>query len=204
MIFLDPHLLIPQGVPPIPMIVDLCLHLFPALFLWTDFLVFNVEFERSTNHVINIYLFAVAYYLWTLYCFSRNEYYAYPFLDKMSTAGILGFYAASGTTCWIMYEFGRLIMLVIFKVVDENGSNDCPSCSRCVRSPISSSSFIDTCWEEEEVMSIIEMYFRYFMLITMYVKGLFWQWKVYSKLHGQKDTEIDIPTSYVFVCVCGF
>ena len=110
MIFLDPQLLIPQGVPPIPMIVDLCLHLFPALFLWIDFLVFNVEFERSTNHVINIYLFSVAYYLWTLYCFSRNEYYAYPFLDKMTTAGRIGFYAASGTTCWIMYEFGRLIM----------------------------------------------------------------------------------------------
>jgi hypothetical protein len=54
------------------------------------------------------------------------------------------------------------------------GSNDCPSCSRCVCSPISSSSFIDICWQEEELMSIIEMYFRYFMLITMYVKGLFW------------------------------
>lgn len=173
MIFLDPQLLIPQGVPAIPMIVDLCLHLFPALFLWIDFLVFNVEFERSTNHVINIYLFSVAYYLWTLYCFSRNEYYAYPFLDKMTTAGRLGFYAASGTTCWIMYEFGRLITLVIFKVVDEYGINDCPSCSRCACSPISSSSFIDTRWQEEELMSIIEMYFQYFMLITMYVKGFF-------------------------------
>ncbi|KAJ2962208.1 hypothetical protein NQZ79_g2608 [Umbelopsis isabellina] len=107
MTLVDPHLLVPKDVPPIPMLIDFSLHLFPAIFLWIDFLLFNVEFERSKSHVVNIYLFAIAYYVWTWYCFSKNQYYAYPFLAELSDTGRALFYAGCGTMCWIMYEAGR-------------------------------------------------------------------------------------------------
>ncbi|KAI9279430.1 FAR-17a/AIG1-like protein [Umbelopsis sp. AD052] len=109
MIFLDPKLLIPADAPKIPVFVDCCLHLFPALFLWIDFLFFNVEFKRSSSHVVNIYLFTIAYYVWTSYCYSKNKYYAYPFLADMTTNGRLVFFAVSGTICWLMYELGAYI-----------------------------------------------------------------------------------------------
>lgn len=107
MTLIDPHLLVPKDVPPIPMLIDFSLHLFPAVFLWIDFLLFNVEFERAKSHVVNIYLFAIAYYVWTWYCFSRNQYYAYPFLAELSDTGRALFYAGCGTMCWIMYEAGK-------------------------------------------------------------------------------------------------
>ncbi|KAG2220244.1 hypothetical protein INT45_008785 [Circinella minor] len=103
---IDPTFITPKDMPPIPLIVDCALHLFPAMFLWFDFLIFNNEFKRSVRHVAIIYGFGIWYYVWSCFCHSRNSYYPYPFLDQMSEYQRIMFYLISATLAWCMYEFG--------------------------------------------------------------------------------------------------
>ncbi|KAI8393881.1 FAR-17a/AIG1-like protein [Radiomyces spectabilis] len=109
MVLYDPETLIPKDMPPIPVNVDFSLHLYPALFLWFDFLVFNIEFERSYRHIMVIYGFCVFYLLWSSYCNSKNGYWPYPFLNEFSDLGRVAFYGGCGTLCWCMYEAGAFV-----------------------------------------------------------------------------------------------
>ncbi|KAI9467979.1 MAG: FAR-17a/AIG1-like protein [Benjaminiella poitrasii] len=109
MILVDPHLLIPKDFPGIPLLLDCTLHLFPAVFLWIDFLAFDVEFKRSNAHVGVIYVFTVFYFVWSWYCQNVNGYWAYPFLAEFSLLMRVNFFAGSGLLCWGMYEFGAKI-----------------------------------------------------------------------------------------------
>lgn len=109
LMFMDPKFLIPEDIPRIPIILDMTLHLFPAVFLWIDFLVFEVQFKRSNSHVKVIYGFAVFYYVWSWYCFSQNGYWAYPFLGDFNLPLRTAFFAGSGIFCSIMYEIGAVI-----------------------------------------------------------------------------------------------
>lgn len=107
MVFLEPTLLIPEDMPPIPVVVDCALHLYPALFLWIDFLVFNINFKRSPRHVAVIYGFAMFYLAWSWLCQTQNGHWPYPFLDKLTPVPRAGFYLFCGTLCWIIYEAGN-------------------------------------------------------------------------------------------------
>ena len=109
---IDPSFITPKDMPPIPLIVDCALHLFPAMFLWFDFLIFNSEFKRSVRHVAIIYGFGIWYYAWSSVCHSRNSYYPYPFLDQMSEYQRIMFYLISATLAWCMYEFGNLSIYI--------------------------------------------------------------------------------------------
>ncbi|KAJ8653572.1 hypothetical protein O0I10_010719 [Lichtheimia ornata] len=109
MVFLEPTLLIPEDMPPIPVVVDCALHLYPALFLWIDFLVFNINFKRSPRHVAVIYGFAMFYLAWSWLCQTQNGHWPYPFLDKLTPVPRAGFYLFCGTLCWIIYEAGAVI-----------------------------------------------------------------------------------------------
>lgn len=106
MVFIDPELLIPKDMPPIPNIVDFALHLYPAMFLWSDFLIFNADFKRSPRHVALIYACAALYLAWSWYCQTKNGYWPYPFLDQLDTVPRVLFYLFCGTLCWIIYEAG--------------------------------------------------------------------------------------------------
>lgn len=109
LMFLDPTFLIPKDIPRIPLILDMTLHLFPAVFLWFDFLVFDVQFKRSTSHIKIIYAFAVFYYVWSWYCQHVNGYWVYPFLGEFNLALRTAFFAGSGILCMFMYEAGAIV-----------------------------------------------------------------------------------------------
>ena len=109
LMFMDPHFLIPEDIERIPIILDMTLHLFPAVFLWIDFLVFDIEFKRSNSHIRVIYAFATFYYFWSWYCFKVNGYWAYPFLSEFNFPLRTAFFAGSGLFCMMMYETGALI-----------------------------------------------------------------------------------------------
>ncbi|KAI9499571.1 FAR-17a/AIG1-like protein [Zychaea mexicana] len=109
MSLIDPTFITPKDMPPIPLIVDCTLHLYPAVFLWIDFLIFNTEFRRSARHVTAIYGSGISYYVWSCICHSMNSHYPYPFLDKMSEQQRIMFYAVASTLAWCMYEIGALL-----------------------------------------------------------------------------------------------
>ncbi|KAI8981817.1 FAR-17a/AIG1-like protein [Mycotypha africana] len=109
MMLVDPNLLLPKDSPGIPLLLDLTLHLFPALFLWIDFLVFDIEFKRSNAHVGTIAIFSIFYFFWSWYCQFKNGFWVYPFLEAFSLPLRLGFFVGSGTLCWCMYELGAII-----------------------------------------------------------------------------------------------
>lgn len=131
MVFVDPELLIPKDVPPIPMILDCALHLYPAVFLWSDFLIFNLEFKRSYQHVTAIYGFALFYLAWSWMCQIQNGYWPYPFLDQVTTIVRLLIYISAGTLCWFIYEAGNSVappsndtytMLLIYMIFRSSGA----------------------------------------------------------------------------------
>ncbi|KAI8391632.1 FAR-17a/AIG1-like protein-domain-containing protein [Radiomyces spectabilis] len=93
----------------LPLRLDLSLHFWPAVFLWVDFLAFNVEFKRTWRHIVVIYSFAILYYFWTSYCYSRNQFWVYPFLAEFSDTGRMLFFIACATLCTLMYEAGAYI-----------------------------------------------------------------------------------------------
>lgn len=93
----------------LPLSIDASLHLWPAVLLWLDFLVFDADFQRSRMHVITIYCFTLFYLCWTTYCFSHNGFWPYPFLAEFSTLGRASFYMFCGTACVLMYEAGKCL-----------------------------------------------------------------------------------------------
>jgi hypothetical protein len=109
MMMMDPHLLIPDDIILIPLPLDFSLHLFPALFLWVDFLVFDLDFARSNAHVFMIYSFAAFYFVWSWYCQTINGYWPYPFLGDFTDTMRVGFFVGCGSLCWCMYEAGAFI-----------------------------------------------------------------------------------------------
>lgn len=115
MILIDPRLLIPDELPRIPLILDFTLHLFPAVFLWIDFLMFDIEFVRSKAHIILIAVFTLCYFVWSWYCQSVNGYWPYPFLGEFTFWMRAGFFVSSGMLCWGMYEVGAAIHATLHK-----------------------------------------------------------------------------------------
>ncbi|KAI9301072.1 FAR-17a/AIG1-like protein [Cunninghamella echinulata] len=116
MVLVDPELLIPKDIEPIPLLVDLGLHLYPTICLWIDLFFFKPTFKRSWRHFIYIYSFVGFYYGWSYYCKLRNGHWPYPFLDEFPNAWArFSFYFISGTVSWIMYETGAYIHASIYK-----------------------------------------------------------------------------------------
>ncbi|KAG1457712.1 hypothetical protein G6F56_006551 [Rhizopus delemar] len=115
MLMIDPHLLIPEELPRLPLVLDFTLHLFPAVFLWIDFLMFDIDFVRSKAHVLVIAIFTLLYFIWSWYCHSINGYWPYPFLGDFTFWMRVSFFAVSGLLCWGMYEVGAAIHASLHK-----------------------------------------------------------------------------------------
>ncbi|KAI8088725.1 FAR-17a/AIG1-like protein [Halteromyces radiatus] len=108
MTYIDPELLIPKEVEPIPWVMDGALHLYPTVLIWMDFLLLNTTFRRAWRHTVYIYGFVFAYYVWSCYCQSRNGYYPYGFLESFESSWTrFSFYFVSGTIAWLSYEAGK-------------------------------------------------------------------------------------------------
>ncbi|KAI9270646.1 FAR-17a/AIG1-like protein [Phascolomyces articulosus] len=110
MVIYSKDLLQHQEVPfVLPLPLDMSLHLWPAVLLWIDFLVFDVDFQRSKSHILTIYAFTFLYFGWSTYCFTRNGFWVYPFLAEFSTIGRATFFMFCGNVCIAMYEAGAFI-----------------------------------------------------------------------------------------------
>ncbi|KAI7850985.1 FAR-17a/AIG1-like protein [Circinella umbellata] len=108
MVIYSKDLLQHQEVPfVLPLPLDMSLHLWPAVLLWIDFLLFDIEFVRSKTHIYVIYIFTLLYLGWSSYCFARNGFWVYPFLAEFSTIGRATFFMLCGNVCIGMYEAGK-------------------------------------------------------------------------------------------------
>lgn len=81
----DPSLLNPAVAPGeepfrIPLSLDLAIHFFPAVFLWTDFLLFSPPFPKQARPTRIATTATAAYCLWMERCAKINGAYPYPML----------------------------------------------------------------------------------------------------------------------------
>ncbi|GJN87148.1 hypothetical protein Rhopal_000093-T1 [Rhodotorula paludigena] len=95
----DPSLLNPAVAPGeepfrIPLSLDLAIHFFPAVFLWTDFLLFSPPFPKQARPTRIATTATAAYCLWMERCAKINGAYPYPMLDPMTPAQRSVFYLA--------------------------------------------------------------------------------------------------------------
>ena len=104
MISYDPKLLAPPGVKPIPLLLDLSIHFFPFLLLFTEFLCYAHYFTRSTRHQVVVVGFSLSYAVWMHICYEMNGYWAYPMLGWMTEWQRIGFIVASAGLALGMYE----------------------------------------------------------------------------------------------------
>ncbi|KAL1916888.1 uncharacterized protein VTP21DRAFT_5085 [Calcarisporiella thermophila] len=109
----DRELLKHPDMPEIPFLFDLSLHLFPAVFIWIDFLVFSKNFIRQNRHILFIYIVAFCYGSWAHFCYLKNGFWAYPFLGQMSGTQRSIFYFFGATIAAAVYELGAFIHLRI-------------------------------------------------------------------------------------------
>ncbi|KAL1928177.1 hypothetical protein VTP01DRAFT_3093 [Rhizomucor pusillus] len=110
MIFYSRDMLAHQETPfMLPLVPDMSLHFWPAVVLWADFLIFDIEFQRSKQHVAIIYIFSLVYFFWTWYCFSRNGFWPYPFLAQLSHYARAMLFMFCGNVCIGVYEFGAFV-----------------------------------------------------------------------------------------------
>lgn len=80
----DPALMMPPDIEfHLPLWADLSMHVLPALFLWTDFLVFSPGFPANTRPVLICSIFAASYTSWMELCRSKNGMFPYPFLEYL-------------------------------------------------------------------------------------------------------------------------
>lgn len=105
---MGPHMLSSKEVEVVPWVVDFAMHLYPAMVLWADFLLTTTNFKRAWKHTVYIYGFVLTYYLWSCYCQHRNGFWVYQFLARFDSSwSRFGFFFASGTVTWILYEIGN-------------------------------------------------------------------------------------------------
>ncbi|SCZ99563.1 BZ3500_MvSof-1268-A1-R1_Chr3-1g06102 [Microbotryum saponariae] len=93
--FYDPSLLTPQGtIFKIPLFLDISIHAFPALLLWTDFLVFSPPMSKKANPLLISTVATMGYTTWMEYTSHHNQWFPYPFLSELTRIQRASFYIA--------------------------------------------------------------------------------------------------------------
>ncbi|KAM0754999.1 membrane protein [Meredithblackwellia eburnea MCA 4105] len=81
----DPTLLVPPDAEfQISLFLDIGLHALPALFLWTDFLLFSPRMSKEVNPLLVSAMCLLGYTTWLEYAASVNKRFPYPFLATLS------------------------------------------------------------------------------------------------------------------------
>ncbi|KAI8984680.1 FAR-17a/AIG1-like protein-domain-containing protein [Mycotypha africana] len=106
LVLYDKSLLIPEDtVFDLPLKLDVCLHLFPTVVCWIDFMVFNTSYKRSPLHILAIYAFTMFYYVWLNICFEHNGFWPYPMLGLFKSDFQRGaFFLLCGWLCSNLYK----------------------------------------------------------------------------------------------------
>ncbi|KAI8334652.1 FAR-17a/AIG1-like protein [Chlamydoabsidia padenii] len=103
----DRDLLVPKDIAfQLPLSLDLALHLWPTLFLYFDLFVYKPGFKRSLSDIACLMSFAVGYFFWTRHCFTKNNFYPYPFLAFFTDPQRLVFFCICGALASVMYLGG--------------------------------------------------------------------------------------------------
>ncbi|RIB12159.1 FAR-17a/AIG1-like protein [Gigaspora rosea] len=108
-IIYDERLLLEPGKPRLPFLIDLGFHLFPALYLWIDFLFFTKEFRKSHSHVFYLLAFALSYAVWIQLCYFKYGAWPYPILGKLEDSHRIIFYFACFVLCTGIYHIGAFV-----------------------------------------------------------------------------------------------
>ncbi|KAK9456622.1 FAR-17a/AIG1-like protein [Dipodascopsis uninucleata] len=88
-------------VPPelkslLPLRIDLCLHMFPAIILSCDYLLFSPPWATSGIGVLGLYsLIGTGYWFWIHHTFAVNKFYPYPILNKASEQQMIFIFTVS-------------------------------------------------------------------------------------------------------------
>jgi hypothetical protein len=99
----DPALVVLDASIGIPLLVDLCFHLFPFLAVATELFVYTPEFKASQVHVVVLSVLSVVYGVWAHVCFYMNGYWIYPFLTHLSDEYRIGFFVVGSVLGVVAY-----------------------------------------------------------------------------------------------------
>ncbi|CAO3614961.1 unnamed protein product [Mucor hiemalis] len=103
--FYQKDLVLPAGPGVnISFILDICLHLIPAVVCWVDFLAFNQEFKKSPVHILSMYILAMMYFAWVNQCFEENGYWAHLLFEKLSDMQRGALLLSSAWICSNLYK----------------------------------------------------------------------------------------------------
>ncbi|KAF1997997.1 hypothetical protein P154DRAFT_469970 [Amniculicola lignicola CBS 123094] len=104
---IDTSLVIPGDMPMLPVFEDLCFHLFPAIFLALDTLLFSPPWPTTPMNpsaplltLISSTSIAFLYWFWIELCYSHNGFYPYPIFSSLNTTQRVGLFAFSGVLMW--------------------------------------------------------------------------------------------------------
>ncbi|OJA10951.1 hypothetical protein AZE42_04646 [Rhizopogon vesiculosus] len=87
----------------IPLNVDLCLHVTPAVTLLADFLLFEKKYTKKQVQIgapLVAFLAGTWYACWVEYCASYNKTFPYPFLTDNPLNIRIGIYASVSFVAW--------------------------------------------------------------------------------------------------------
>lgn len=106
--FYDKYLLLPEEFEhELPLNLDLCIHIIPAVVLLVDLLLFNKGFKRSPIHILAIYVFALAYYYWVNICYEENGHWVYPLLEEFGDIQRGVFFMFCAWVCAAIYKISK-------------------------------------------------------------------------------------------------
>ncbi|GAN10774.1 integral membrane protein [Mucor ambiguus] len=102
----DKKMLVPDDtIFDLPLALDISLHLIPTIVCWADFMIFNTKFKRSPIHILAIYAFTMAYFVWVNVCYEHNGYWPYPLFGMFKNDTQRGaFFLGCGWFCSVLYK----------------------------------------------------------------------------------------------------
>ncbi|KAK4539529.1 hypothetical protein LTR36_010874 [Oleoguttula mirabilis] len=93
---IDPALVLPPSLPPIPTTADLSFHAIPALALVADLLLFSPPWAIAFRPALGLSTgIAFGYWLWIERCYRFNSFYPYPIFGLLGTGERVGLFAFS-------------------------------------------------------------------------------------------------------------
>ncbi|KAF2156764.1 integral membrane protein [Myriangium duriaei CBS 260.36] len=104
---IDPALVQAPDLPTLPLAADCSFHLFPALALLADLLLFSPPYGIAVLPAFGLSsVIAVAYYFWVEHCYAQNGFYPYPLFDQVGFEGRAALFIGSalvmGSATWAL------------------------------------------------------------------------------------------------------
>lgn len=90
----------------IPIVLDIGLHLLPAVILLADLLLISNTFQKSSSHTVVIMTYSILYGVWVHYVFAINQFWPYPFFALMTAKQRLAVFVSGALLTVSVYLIG--------------------------------------------------------------------------------------------------